>query len=50
MLRCPKCLSTEVLRDSTLFTGAEYYCKKCHYQGRLILEEDVKEDPPEEGP
>jgi hypothetical protein len=49
LLRCPKCLSYEITRESTLFTGAPYLCRKCGYQGMLILEEEVPEGTPEEG-
>jgi hypothetical protein len=43
VLRCPKCLSLEITREPTLFTGASYFCRSCGYQGMLILEEEVKD-------
>lgn len=41
VLRCPHCLSPDVLTEVTLFSGARYHCKKCGYQGAVILEEDA---------
>jgi transposase-like protein len=41
VLRCPRCLSYDVTSQAILFSGPQYACKTCGYQGSLILEEDV---------
>jgi transposase-like protein len=41
VLRCPRCLSYEITSQAIIFSGAQYICKSCGYQGALILEEDV---------
>jgi transposase-like protein len=41
ILRCPRCLSYEVTSQAILFSGPQYTCRSCGYQGALILEEDV---------
>lgn len=56
VLRCPHCLSPDVLTEVTLFSGARYHCKRCGYQGAVILEEDAAAvvapptNPPSESP
>ncbi|HDR74195.1 MAG TPA: hypothetical protein ENN85_09870 [Methanoculleus sp.] len=47
MLRCPKCGSREIYPVAGGYTGWIYRCKKCGYQGALVLEYD--EEEPESG-
>jgi transposase-like protein len=41
VLRCPQCLSYDIASQAILFSGSQYTCRSCGYQGALILEEDV---------
>lgn len=40
-LICPKCLAPEVDRDPLMFGGPAYRCRKCGYNGPLVLEREV---------
>ena len=40
-LLCPKCFSPEVVRNVILFGGPSYVCRRCGYEGALVLEQEV---------
>ncbi|MDE1820552.1 MAG: TFIIB-type zinc ribbon-containing protein [Euryarchaeota archaeon] len=44
ILLCPKCLSPEVDRDPLLFGGTRYRCRRCGYEGALVLEKDARNE------
>lgn len=50
VLRCPRCLSYEITSLALVFSGSQYVCRKCGYEGALVLEEDAPEAPVEPDP
>ena len=47
VLRCPQCLSYNIIYDAGLITGQRYHCLACDYVGSLVLEEEVARTPEE---
>jgi transcription elongation factor Elf1 len=45
ILRCPSCGSTQIGVIAGMITGQVYYCRNCNYQGALVFEEDVPDEP-----
>jgi len=44
VLLCPHCLKSDLLVVGGIM-GSQYLCRKCGYQGALILEVDEKDVP-----
>lgn len=40
VLRCPQCGSRELYYEAGMITGHKYHCKRCHYIGPLVIQDE----------